>query len=63
MFTSTIPTSGTATKDLVYENKIDGNEVKREWTDRALFNQFGKLTAIQVVERHDGWCIQRIRAR
>ena len=41
----------------------DSEEGSSKWTDRALMLQSGLLTAFEVEEQEDGFCIQRIRAR
>ena len=42
-----------------------GEEEKsiKKWSDRALMNKFGKMTAIGIEENESGKWIQKIRAR
>ena len=39
------------------------SEGSRKWSDRALMNKYGKITAIGIKEESDGRWIQKIRAR
>ena len=39
------------------------SEENRNWTDRALMLQYGRITSIEVKVREFGYWIQEIRAR
>ena len=41
----------------------DEEESNEKWSDRALMNKYGKITAIGIEEEEDGGYIQKIRAR
>ena len=55
-----IPLVSGITVDEEVEEEVEGSS---KWTDRALMLQSGLLTAVEVEEQKNGYCIQRIRAR
>ena len=48
---------------ILAENDDKEEESSKKWSDRALMNKYGKITAIGIEEREDGCAIQQIRAR
>ena len=48
---------------ILAENDDKEEESNEKWSDRALMNKYGKITAIGIEEEEDGDCIQKIRAR
>ena len=48
---------------ILAENDDKEEESNEKWSDRALMNKYGKITAIGIEEEKDGGLIQKIRAR
>ena len=48
---------------ILAENDDKEEESRGKWSDRALMNKYGKITAIGIEEQNDGDWIQKIRAR
>ena len=48
---------------ILAENDDKEEESSGKWSDRALMNKYGKITAIGIEEEKDGRRIQKIRAR
>ena len=48
---------------ILAENDDKEEESRGKWSDRALMNKYGKITAIGIEEREDGHFIQKMRAR
>ena len=48
---------------ILAENDDKEEESSRKWSDRALMNKYGKITAIGIEEEEDGYFIQKMRAR
>ena len=48
---------------ILAENDDKEEENSRKWSDRALMNKYGKITAIGIEEEKDGDWIQKMRAR
>ena len=48
---------------ILAENDDKEEESNEKWSDRALMNKYGKITAIGIEEEEDGGCIQKMRAR
>ena len=48
---------------ILAENDDKEEESRGKWSDRALMNKYGKITAIGIEEHWSGDCIQKMRAR
>ena len=48
---------------ILAENDDKEEESSKKWSDRALMNKYGKITAIGIEEEKDGHQIQKMRAR
>ena len=48
---------------ILAENDDKEEESRGKWSDRALMNKYGKITAIGIEEEKDGSAIQKMRAR
>ena len=48
---------------ILAENDDKEEESSKKWSDRALMNKYGKITAIGIEEEKDGYYIQKMRAR
>ena len=48
---------------ILAENDDKEEESSGKWSDRALMNKYGKITAIGIEEHKDGRFIQKMRAR
>ena len=48
---------------ILAENDDKEEESRKKWSDRALMNKYGKITAIGIEEEEDGDYIQKMRAR
>ena len=48
---------------ILAENDDKEDENSGKWSDRALMNKYGKITAIGIEEERDGDYIQKMRAR
>ena len=48
---------------MILAENDDKEEESKKWSDRALMNKYGKITAIEIEEEKDGDFIQKIRAR
>ena len=48
---------------MILANDDKEEESSKKWSDRALMNKFGKMTAIGIEENESGKWIQKIRAR
>ena len=48
---------------ILAEDDDKEEESRKKWSDRALMNKYGKITAIGIEEQKDGDCIQKMRAR
>ena len=48
---------------ILAENDDKEEESSKKWSDRALMNKYGKITAIGIQEHKDGSRIQKMRAR
>ena len=48
---------------ILAENDDKEEESSKKWSDRALMNKYGKITAIGIEERENGRLIQKMRAR
>ena len=48
---------------ILAENDDKEEESRGKWSDRALMNKYGKITAIGIEEQENGGCIQKMRAR
>ena len=48
---------------ILAENDDKEEESSRKWSDRALMNKYGKITAIGIEEDEHGRWIQKMRAR
>ena len=48
---------------ILAEDDDKEEESRGKWSDRALMNKFGKITALGIEEQEDGLYIQKMRAR
>ena len=48
---------------MIIANDDEESEDGKKWSDRALMNKYGKITAIEIEEREYGENIQKMRAR